>query len=410
MGSVFRQKYTATRGGKRVTRESKKWYVEYVDPGTGAKVRKPGYVDRQATERMLSELESHAAQVHAGFLPANHDRAKVPLLDHLKTHIEYLESRNNTAAHIQLVEARCKAILSGCQWARWADISADKLSMFLAGLRKSAPARKAGLSVRTTNHYLTQFRGFVTWLSRQLDAVDPLTLCRPLNAEADRRHVRRALGAEQFACLIGATRRSRQRHFFLKGPDRAALYLAAAFTGFRASELASLTPASFALDADPPTVTVQAGYSKRRRLDTQPIPDVLIRELKDWLVKRKAGQSCWPGGWAEQHHGAAMLRLDLEAAKIPYQDDAGRVFDFHALRGQFITALARAGVPLVESQRLARHSNPTLTSNFYTHLELRDLAASANRLQGLAGGLTENAPEQRALTSADATKRKRGRA
>jgi hypothetical protein len=38
---------------------------------------------------------------------------------------------------------------------------------------------------------------------------------------------------------------------------------------------------------------------------------------------------------------AAMLRVDLEAAGIPYRDTAGRVVDFHALRASYITYLVR---------------------------------------------------------------------
>ena len=38
--------------------------------------------------------------------------------------------------------------------------------------------------------------------------------------------------------------------------------------------------------------------------------------------------------------GAEMLRVDLEAAGIPYRDASGLVFDFHALRCETAT-LAR---------------------------------------------------------------------
>jgi len=50
----------------------------------------------------------------------------------------------------------------------------------------------------------------------------------------------------------------------------------------------------------------------------------------------------WPGTW---HSDAAeMLRNDLKDAQIPYEDERGRIFDFHALRHQFISNLASAGV------------------------------------------------------------------
>ena len=48
------------------------------------------------------------------------------------------------------------------------------------------------------------------------------------------------------------------------------LYAVAVMTGLRAAELASLTRDSFKLDAVPPAVAVEAGYSKRRRKDTVP--------------------------------------------------------------------------------------------------------------------------------------------
>src|SRR5947209_4625939 len=58
----------------------------------------------------------------------------------------------------------------------------------------------------------------------------------------------------------------------LSGADRHALYLTAAATAFHVSELASMTPESFNLDADAPTATVQASCTKNRKLAVQPLP------------------------------------------------------------------------------------------------------------------------------------------
>ena len=63
-----------------------------------------------------------------------------------------------------------------------------------------------------------------------------------------------------------------------------------------------------------------------------------------------------------------MLRNDLAAASIPYQDDSGRYFDFHAMRGQFISLLAAGGVHPEVAQALARHSTITLTMDTYAHV------------------------------------------
>ena len=51
---------------------------------------------------------------------------------------------------------------------------------------------------------------------------------------------------------------------------------AAAGTGFRTSELASMTPESFDLDGDTPTTTVHAACTKYRREVVQPLGSVLL--------------------------------------------------------------------------------------------------------------------------------------
>ena len=108
-------------------------------------------------------------------------------------------------------------------------------------------------------------KGFCRWLTRDRRTADnPLAHLSGLNADTDRRHERRTLSPDEFAALVEAARQG-EPFRELSGQDRATLYLTAAYTGFRESELASLTPDSFDFDFDPATVTVEAGYSKRRR-------------------------------------------------------------------------------------------------------------------------------------------------
>jgi hypothetical protein len=83
---------------------------------------------------------------------------------------------------------------------------------------------------------------------------------------------------------------------------------------------------------------------------------------------------------------AAMLRADLAAADIPYEDDAGRVVDFHSLRVTFGTNLARGGVALQLAQRLLRHSTPVLTANVYTVLGRDDDRKAIEKLPEVGVG------------------------
>lgn len=74
-----------------------------------------------------------------------------------------------------------------------------------------------------------------------------------------------------------------------------------------------------------------------------------------------------------------MLRADLKAAGIEPVVD-GKVIDIHALRVSFITQLSLGGVPLAVAQKLARHSDPRLTSNVYTSLGLAELQKAVESL------------------------------
>jgi Phage integrase family len=182
--------------------------------------------------------------------------------------------------------------------------------------------------------------------------------------------------------LLAAARDSGQTFRGLNGPDRFHLYAAACGTGFRASGLASLTPESFDLDADTPTVTLAARRNKSRKLKVQPLPPDVADLLRDYLKDRPAGQPVWGGTWARDCKGAEMLRIDLEAAGIPYAVEGpdGPLFaDFHSLRHTYLTLGGRAGIDLRTLQELAGHSTPVLTAR-YSHRRLYDLAGAVEKL------------------------------
>jgi integrase len=104
-------------------------------------------------------------------------------------------------------------------------------------------------------------------------------------------------------------------------------------TGLRYAEIKSITPESFALDNGHATVRVTAAYTKNGETAILHLPSDLAEDLRDWLVGRPRGLPTF----AMPDKAAAMLRIDLQAAGIPYRDEAGLVFDFHALRCQCAT-------------------------------------------------------------------------
>ena len=169
----------------------------------------------------------------------------------------------------------------------------------------------------------------------------------------------------------------------MTGSERRPLYLLALETGLRANELRSLTRAAFDLNDSAPTVTVAAGYSKRRRTDTPPLRPALAAELRGHLASNQ------PAALAFSAPGnptfTRMFQFDIGAAGIVYRNKDGRVADFHALRHTFISNVTRSGVYPKIAQSLARHSTITLTMDKYSHTLVGEQADALKGLPDLTG-------------------------
>jgi len=273
------------------------------------------------------------------------------------------------------------------------DLTPSRVQTALKTLRDGA-SDAPGLSAQTCLHYLRSVKQFSAWLVRDRRTKDDaLAHLAGFNVASDRRHRRRALSDDEIERLVTAAEKA-PAFRLMSGPDRALVYAFAAATGLRANELRSLTPASFDLDSDPATVTLEAGCSKHRREDVQLIPDELAAMLRPWLADKPVRRGgCFP----LPDKTSKMLRADLDAARmawlaeaqtpqerqtreasafLSYRDAGGLVFDFHALRGQFITAVVRGGASVKVAMDLARHSDPRLTLGAYTHLATADKRAA----------------------------------
>jgi integrase/recombinase XerD len=215
--------------------------------------------------------------------------------------------------------------------------------------------------------------------------------------------------SQRFTLLIQAAKKGKQVEA-ISGPDRAILYILAAWTAFRKGELGSLTKNSLRLDEDPPTATVAASYSKRRREDTQVLHPDVVALLREWLKKKFRLKPTGllfpisgkvPGG--TERKTFKMIARDLAAARkawikeaktprerrereksdfLAYKSQDGLFADFHSLRHKFITSLEQSGVSPKTAQTLARHSDIRLTLGVYTHVALHDQAAVIASLPG----------------------------
>jgi site-specific recombinase XerC len=375
MAFLFKPSRTVVdpKTGKKKTVRDRKWYVRYRD-ARGALRTRAGFTDKQATKQLAAQLDRDSARQQVG-LPTSAGSVRLgPLAQMLDEHMGLIAAKGRTARYVRETRQRIRDVLDGCRWVKASDVEADQLVLLLHRWRKD------GMGATSSNHYLTAVRGFTRWLFDKIDHADPLRKVKKLDAGADLRRVRRTLPADLFNKLVETTRASNDVVCRTAGPDRAMLYVTAAYTGLRAAELGSLTPERVALDGDTPSATVLAAYSKNRREAQQPVHPDLVPLLRTWLAARPVGQPLWPGRWHDSRRAAKMIRHDLAAAGIPYKDRDGRVYDFHALRAQYITDLARSGVGLTHAQKLARHGNPKLTANFYTHLDRKELTDAVAKL------------------------------
>ena len=344
---VFRSTYKS-RDGK--TKKTTKWYIETRDHLQIVR-RFVGFVDKRQTEALGRQIQKLIDTKVSGEQPSidlTHwlenipvkllERfAKIDLLDksraaagkplskHLEDFKAHLQAKGNTSDHVKKTVSRLKRVMKGAGFSNWSDLTANKVQRYLH------KQREAGLGAQTFNYYLQAMKQFCTWMVHERRASEnPLSHLKAINTEADKRHPRRSLEVDEARALLYAAQHG-PTVMGISGPERALLYRLACESGLRLNELRTLQVSSFDLEAC--TVNVRAAYSKRRRYDTLPLKPETALLLKDFL-KGKLPQAR-ALKVPSRGHEAEMLRVDLEAAKIDYVDDAGRYADFHSLRCAF---------------------------------------------------------------------------
>ncbi len=407
MASVYRRKFKTPDGR---TDECSRYSVE-CKVGDGFK-RLVGYADKRASEELGRKIERLAALQEQDVEP---DAALVqwlkklptrirdrlarwelldgrtvasakPLTEHLKTYRQALldggasprQKGPATPQHAELTHNRVKAVLDGIGARFVSDVTGAKVTRYLADRREKS-RQQGGISVKSSNHYLTAAKALLNWMVREkLTTENPLAHVPKLQVtDRARKYVRRALEPDEAARLLDVAGNAPER-FGMTGTARRLLYQLAVETGLRASEVKSLTRASFTLDGPEPNVYLPGDDTKNRQQAVLPLKHETAAELREFLADKLPAAQAFVMPPVE--HLAAMLREDLADAEIPYEDEAGHKVDFHSLRVTFVTLLAAAGVPIRTVQTLARHSTPVLTMNVYARTLHGSEADAVNRL------------------------------
>lgn len=347
MGSIY------PRFSKK-TGELLRYQILYKDEnGKWVYFRAPA--DKETAKLILFKLEIDVAKRKAGLIDPREekfrDEGRRPAIEHYQewqaTRIECSEK------HAKRSGSQVKYLLGVANIDRLSDLTRDKV------LIARAKMKRAGLAHGTLNRYMAAIKTMTAWLhSVGRLREDPLAGIEVLNEELDRRWERRSIGGEAIAKLLAATEAA-PKHHLLTGPQRALLYRVALSTGLRLNELRTLTAERLRLDGRP-CIQVHVKHAKNRKAAWMPIPAGLAERLKVHMEGVGKGKPVFRF-WSR---GADMLKRDLKLAGIPYVDEEGKVFDFHALRGEFATLLDEAGVPMGVRQQLMRHSTPVLTARY----------------------------------------------
>lgn len=352
-----------------------KWRIWYKGP-QGKRVFATGFADKKASQQLADQLEQQARFESEGLadpaLRAMREHAGRSLDQHLEDWSTSITATGSTARHARHMKRTVANVLRLANIDAITAIRFDQVQVAVGELRTTR-------SPRTCNHAITAVKAFTTWLydsSRLASVPRGIGKLKPYSTSVDRKLVRRAATSQEIERILEAaesgpdvvaTRGPRgEKHdlAWISGPERAALYRLALGTGFRANELRSITPASFQLQGDSPTVTVRAAYAKNGKESVQPIS----RNDAVFFARFLEGRDPHKPFVVVPERTAKLLRGDLDRAGIPYRTERGTL-DFHALRHSYITHLIRSGANPKIAQQLARHSTITLTLDVYTHTE-----------------------------------------
>ncbi len=200
-----------------------------------------------------------------------------------------LAARDNTDRHVKNFTSKVTTISHDCGWRLLTDIALADAQNWLA------TQRQGNMSAATCNAYIRAAKGFCTWLTKEKRIMEnPLAYWALLNEKADRRYERHAFTLEELGRLLAAAEAGPVVHG-MTGADRVLLYRTAVETGFRWSELRSLTRTSFYFADDGASVTIAAAYAKNGKEDTLPLRPELAVDLEKRMALFLPTAKAFPG-------------------------------------------------------------------------------------------------------------------
>ena len=326
----------------------KSWYYDFLYRGerlTGC----IGPVAKTVAKEILAKKKAEAVEGRYE-LPS---KKPSPRLDEfVKEYFAYYQA-NRKLRSLQRHQTSYRAMQPTFGQQRLADISP------LAIERYKRHRKEEGVSGVTVNRELAflkhLFSKSMEWGKVSENPVKKVRLYREDNART------RFLTEEEEASLLACC-----------GPQLKPLVVTALNTGFRASELLSLTGQD--VDFRRGVVTVRAGYAKNGEARSVPMNDTLTMLLKSGRLHAAEGGCILCNRYGQPYR---FFRTAFEHAvgQAGIQD-----FTFHDLRHTFASRLVMAGVDLPTVKELMGHRDITMTSR-YAHPSTDHKQAAVKKLE-----------------------------
>jgi integrase len=288
------------------------------------------------------------------------DAAQTSIADHFKAFLADLEAKGRSRNTLSKYRNCIPVLRKRCGWVLVRDITAQSFTIWRT---------KSDLRPKTLNDLLGAASSLLHWMERQ-----QLILANPL------RHVERVHDRSPREFRRALSPGDAQRLLNLAPPHRATVYLMMLYTGLRSAEMKGLKWEDFDLEAKSPCLRLPSSISKNRKSSVHNLGRELVAALQQF---RPANSMPFEWAFKGKVPRVPTFKRDLEAAKIPFEDERGRRVDIHSLRKSFGTMVAVSGASLRTGMELMRQSESRLTEKVYTDASHLPLLAAIDALPSL---------------------------
>jgi len=377
-----------TKTGDKILVEVTHWQISFEDR-FDIKRQLKAYINQRATQDLADKIQDlldgrtpnaewieklsptiRNELIKFGLIDSQKAAIGKPISEHVQEFGGHLTKKERNPIYIKEITGTLNRIFTDCGFATWTDISAVRLRDYLDDLRDGGN----GISKRRYNGLLGTAKFFCRWMVKQQKASSsPIEYLDGMdNQQTDSRHPRRVLELNELRRFLESALKG-AKMYGLTGYERNLLYRFSIETGLRSIDLRRLRIKD--IDFPERKLTVRAGRTKNKTEASVYLKPATAAELQQYCRNKLPNTPVF----YVTDKTAPMVKYDLANTvvkdaddkevlpAIPYVNEHGEYFDFHALRHQCASLLAM-NPDTTESvrQQAMRHKTPEMTRH-YSH-------------------------------------------